>query len=95
MSGGNFFRADSVRHFEKLVELDEVIAERARDGRAAVEIVLHEGLHHLLFKAVLEVDHVIRDAEHGGDEARIVHVVKRTATPDALRLQASSSGKRR
>ena len=38
VAGGDARRADALRHFQKLIELDEVVAQRAGDGRAPGEI---------------------------------------------------------
>ena len=38
-------------HFQELIELDEVVAERAGNRRAAGQILVDERLHHLLFEA--------------------------------------------
>src|SRR6202030_3083364 len=50
--GSDLARPDALRHFEKLVELDEVVAQRTRDGRAAGQIFIDERLHHLRLKAL-------------------------------------------
>src|SRR5450755_3228574 len=80
MAGGDAIRPHARRHIEKLIELNEVVAERARDGRAPSQILADERLHHLFLEAILEVDYVIRNAELLGDEARVVHIVERAAT---------------
>jgi len=79
VTGGDGFGAGLRGHVEELVKLDEVVAERARDGSAAGDVVLDEGLDDLLFEALLEVDDVERDAERLGHPARIVDVVERAA----------------
>ena len=87
-------RAHALRHFEKLIELDEVVAERAGDGRAAGEIFADERLDHLILEALLEVDDVIRDAQELRDVAGVVDVVERTAAASGT-VSGTSSGRRR
>ncbi len=79
VTGGDVRRAHALGHIQELIELDEIVAERARNGRAAGQIIVDERLDHLLFEAGLEVDHVIGDAEMLGHVARVIHVVERTA----------------
>ncbi len=80
MAGGDALRAHAGRHIQKLIELDEVVAERAGDGRAAGQIIVDEGLHHLLFEAGFEVDDVIGNAQLLRDVAGVVDIVERTAS---------------
>ena len=79
VAGGDVAGADGIGHFEEAVELDVVVAEGARDGRAAGEILFDEGLHHVLFELLLEVDHVVGDADLFGDAAGVVDIVERAA----------------
>src|SRR6266566_5438682 len=48
---------------QQLVKLQMVVAQAARDGSASGKIFLHKGTHHVTLKAVLMVDHVIRDVQ--------------------------------
>src|SRR5271170_7428841 len=80
MASGYARSAYALGQIQELIELDEVVAKRAGDGRTAAQIVIDEGLHHLLFEARLEVDHVIGNAQVLRDVAGIVHVVERTAS---------------
>ncbi len=80
MAGGDDFRADPSGHIEKLIELDEVVAQRAGDRRAASQILIYKGLDYLIFEALLKVDDVVGDAEMLGDIAGVVDVIERTAT---------------
>jgi hypothetical protein len=58
---GDLLRADAIGHFKELIELDEVVAKGARDGRAAGQIVVDKRLHNLFFETIFEVDDVVRD----------------------------------
>ncbi len=82
MSGRDLFGAHSIRHFEKLIEFDEVIAERARNRRAAGKIILDEWLDHLFLEPLFEVDDIVGNSEDGSDESRIVYVIERAASAD-------------
>ena len=79
MAGGNLLGAHAIRHFEKLVELDEIVAKRARNGCAAGKIVVDKRLDDLLFETIFEIDDVIRNVENRGDEASVVDIIERTA----------------
>ena len=46
------------------------------------EILFDKWLDHLLFKTLLKIYDVIRNAENGRDETGIVDVVERAAAPD-------------
>src|ERR1700676_2059394 len=81
VAGGYNFGTDTGRHVEKLIELDEVVAERAGDGRAPGEILVNEWFNHLLFETLLEVDDVVRDPKMLSDIACVVDVVERAAAP--------------
>ena len=80
MASGDARCAHALGQIEELIELDEVVAERAGDGRAARQIIVDKRLDDLLFEARLEVDHVIGDAQMLRDVARIVDVVERAAS---------------
>ena len=97
MAGGDLARAHGVRHLQKLVELDEVVAERAGNRRAPGQVLVDERPHHLLLEAVLEIHHVIRDADLPGHAARIVDVVERAAAAGRAfraRSPAAAAGSR-
>ena len=79
VAGGDRLRADALGRFEEAVELDEVVAEGAGDGRAAGNVVVHKRLDHLRFEAVFEIDHVVGNAEVLRGPAGIVNVVERAA----------------
>src|SRR5689334_22558531 len=75
VAGSQQVSADLSRGDEKLIELQVVVAQAARDGRASGKILAHEGANHVALKALLVVDDVERDAQLLGDGARVVHVV--------------------
>ena len=79
MAGGDAVGADLPRGGEQLVELHVVVAERARNRRAAFEIIVDERADHVVFEFALEIHHVERNAEMLGDAARVVDVVDRAA----------------
>src|SRR5579871_2498161 len=60
VTGGDLPRADGVGHFQKSVEFYVVVAERARNGRAATEVLGDERLDYLIFELPLEVHNIIR-----------------------------------
>ena len=63
VAGGNALGANLLRHNQKLIKLQMIVAEAAGDGRAAGKILLDERAHHVALKALLVIDHVVRDAE--------------------------------
>ncbi len=79
MAGGNLIGANLPCHNEKLVKLQVIVAETARDRRASGKILLDKRPHHIALKALFVIDHVIGNAEGLGHAASIVHVVDRTA----------------
>src|ERR1019366_9234234 len=79
MGGGHVVRAHGIGHLQEAFELDVVIAEGAGDGGASGEILLDEGLHHVLFELPLEVDDVVGDANLLGDAAGVVDIVEGAA----------------
>ena len=79
MSGCDLFRADARRHVEKLIELDVVVAERARDRCPAGKILIDEWPNDLLLEALLEIDDVVGNPELLRYRTRIVDVIERTA----------------
>ena len=79
VAGGQPFSADLLRGRQQVVKLDVVVAQRAGDGRLAGQVALDEGPHHVGLKALLEVDHVEREAEEVGHAAGVVGVVERAA----------------
>src|SRR5690348_12891301 len=89
MAGGDLFGPDGIRHFQKLIELDEVIAESTGNRRSPFEIILNKRLYNLLFETVFEIDNVIGNAEQGSDIPRIVHIIERAAAArdSGFRLQ--------
>jgi len=52
-----------------------VVAEGAWDGRAAGEVLAHEGADDLGFETVLSVDEVIRDSEVFGYMACVIDII--------------------
>ena len=81
VAGGHLARAHGLGHFQETVELDVVVAQRAGNGRAAGQVLFHERLYYLLLELLLEVHHVVGDADLLGDAAGVVNVVERAAAP--------------
>ena len=79
VAGGDAIGADGAGGLDECVELEVVVAERAGDGRAAVEILRDEGADDVLLEAGLLVDDVVGDAEVLGDAAGVVDVIQRAA----------------
>ena len=77
--GGDAAGADGARGLEQLVELEVVVAERARDRRASGEVLADEGPHNVLLEALFLVDDVVGDAEVLGDASCVVDIVERAA----------------
>ena len=80
MSGRDAVGANLAGGDEKLVELEMVVAQRARDGSASGEILVDEGTDDVGLEALLLVDDVIRNTKLFGDMAGVVHVVDGAAT---------------
>ena len=72
-------RAERGGHLQELIELDEVVAQRARNRRAPRQILVNEGPHHLALEPLFEIHHVIRNAELLRHPPRVVDVVERAA----------------
>ncbi len=85
VTGGQKIGAEIVGGVEKVGELHVLIAGDARDRRFAREIGTGERLDHLLAKALLVIEHIMRNAEPGRDIARIVDILPRAACALAVR----------
>ena len=64
---------------EQEVELDLVVAGKARVGSAAPVVLLYEVIHHMLLELALEVQDVVWSADDLADPPGIVHVLDRAA----------------
>src|SRR6202030_2341619 len=69
VSGSNLIGANLLRHNKKLIKLQVIVAEAARDGRASCQILFNEGPDDVAFKTLFVVNHVIRNAKGLGDPA--------------------------
>src|SRR5579872_5728868 len=83
VSGRNLRGANRIGHLQKLIELDEVVAKRAGDGRAPGQILADEGSDHLLLEALLEIHHVVGNAQALGYVAGVVDIIDGAATAAA------------
>ena len=98
MAGGDAIGADLPRGDEELIELHVIVAMRARNRRAAFEVVVDERPNDGELELALEIDDVIGNAEMLGDAARVVDVVDASSS-DAGRgrrsaVAASGAGSR-
>jgi hypothetical protein len=70
-------------------ELQIAVAVHARDRRPARRVLADEVRDDVLFERPLEIDDVMRNADRGGDAARVIQVVERAAAAErdlAVRL---------
>src|SRR5262249_50880298 len=67
-------RAELARGAQQVVELDRLIALDAGHRGLARRVALGEAVDHRLLEAALVVEHVMRNADIGGDPAGIVDV---------------------
>jgi hypothetical protein len=79
VAGGDALGADGAGGLEQSIELEVVVAERAGNGRAAVQILVDKGADDILLEALLLVDDVIGNSEVLGDAAGVVDVIERAA----------------
>src|SRR6266403_686874 len=79
MARRNLIGANLPGYNKKLVKLQVIVAETARDRRASGKILLDERTNHIALKALLVIDHVVGDTQGLGNAACIVDVVDRTA----------------
>src|SRR5690242_3587627 len=82
MAGRYLFSTHTIGHLKELIELDEVVAQSARNGCSAFQIILYERFDNRFFKALLEIDNVIGYAQQGSHITCVVDVVERAATPN-------------
>ena len=99
MAGSDALGADLARDHQQLIELQVIVAEAARDGRAPGKIFFNERADHVALETLFVIDHVIRDADLLGDAAGVVNVVERAAASlhglgHALRDRRVAAGSR-
>ncbi len=75
MAGRQGLGAQVARHVHQIAELDRLIAAHARNGRLAAQIGVGEVLHHLLAKAALVIEHIVRDAQGLGRHAGVQDIL--------------------
>ena len=75
VAGRDPARAEPVGVRPQRAELDVVVARDARVGRAALRVVACEALDHAAAERLLEVEHVVRNAQHGRTAASVVEIV--------------------
>ena len=87
MPGGQAIGAEVARQAQEVAELDGLVAGDAGDRGLAAQISIGEFLHHLVAEPVLVVQHVMGDADFGGDVAGIVDIA-----PGAACILAANRG---
>ena len=70
--------ANLLGHNQKLIKLQVIVAQAARDRSPPGEIFLDKGTHHVTLESVLVIDHVVRNAESFGYATGIVNIIERT-----------------
>ena len=88
MAGREHVGAEVPRRLEQVDEFHVLVAGDAGNRRLARDIGACEGLDHLLAKARLVIEHVMGNAEPGGDVARVVDVLARAAGALAMDRRA-------
>ncbi len=84
MSGDEPIRADLARGCEQLIKFHVAVAERARNWRAAFDVIGDEWLDHILLEPIFEIHDVMRKLEMLGDALRVVYVVDGAAAMAAM-----------
>ena len=79
VTGGENLRANLLRHYEKLVELQVIVAQAAGDRSSTRQVFPNKRLHHLALKPLLLVHHVIRNAKGLGYPPGIVDIIQGAA----------------
>jgi hypothetical protein len=77
MPSGNTLGANLSRHNKKLIKLQVIVAEAARDRRTPGEVLFYERPHYIALETLFVIDHVVGDAEGLGNAASIVDIVDR------------------
>jgi hypothetical protein len=88
MAGGERLRAELARGLQEVAELDRAVALDARHRRLAERVRVGEIVDDGLAKAILVVEHVMGDAELGGDVAGVVDVLAGAAGALAMGRRA-------
>ena len=88
MAGRQQVGAEIPRGLEQIGEFHVLVAGDAGNRRLACDIGARERLDHLLAEALLVVEHVVRNAEPGGDVARVVDVLAGAAGALAMGRRA-------
>src|SRR5581483_7164788 len=81
VTGRQHVGADLACGNQKLIELQVIVAETARNRRTSGEILVHERTNHVALEALLMVHDVVRNAKLLGDVPRVVNVLDRAAAP--------------
>jgi hypothetical protein len=88
MAGRQRIGAEILGRRKQIGELDGLVAGNAGDRRFAGNIALGERIDHRLAKALLVIEHVMRNAERLGDAAGIVDVLAGAAGTGAMNGRA-------
>src|SRR6202040_3820565 len=79
MPGRQRAGAELLRGRQQVAKLDALVAADARDWRLAAAGRLGEILDHRRAEPRLVIEHVMRNAEMGGDARRVAHILPGTA----------------
>src|SRR5262245_13435501 len=79
VAGGDVVAVERVRVGQQVPELGERVAAHARNRGTAPAVLAHEVVDHVQREAVLEIEHVVRDAQRVGHVARVRNRVERAA----------------
>src|SRR6185437_206145 len=86
VAGGQQVCANLPSRDQKLIKLQVVVAQSARDGRAPGKILGDKRTHHVALKPLLVIDNVVGNAQVLGHGARVVDILNGAAAPlDVLR----------
>src|ERR1017187_1375958 len=89
VSRSNAARANAPRRLQKLVELEMVVAQRARNRRPPGKVLIHKRPHHIALEPLLLVHNVVGNPKVLGTSSRVLDIVQRAA-PAGLRRIGNS-----
>src|SRR2546427_9291654 len=79
MTSSKSICANLLGNNQRLVKLQMIVAQAARDRSPPGEVFLDKGTHHIALEPVFVIDHVVRNAESLSHTASVVNIVERTA----------------
>ena len=81
MAGRQNLSAEFARGFQKIAELDRLVAFQARHRGLAGHVALGEAVDHRFLEPALIVQHVVRNADAFSDHAGVVNIPSRRSKP--------------